>query len=323
MTRYSTLTTAFMLALPMSVALAQDYCAVSPGTEPTSGSLFEHGQQDADLWDQGPFDGLNGLSNAAAHVFGARRSVLFDFVIPSGQSWDVDGLRWHHVWNTLVPPAGVGMEIRIYDDLGGQPGAPITALIGSNSYTEFATGNMPFARAEAQATATIAPISLSAGTYWVDVNVVGPENNFWETAAVANGTQCWVDYPNLGGLQSSTSMFGIPYDIVGTVTGTASGGSYVGSRTGNCPGVITFNWSGAAPGRTQGLVHGQRTGSTTIPSSFPCSGTVLAIGGNVRLMAMIPTGNGTGSMGLHVGASRCNGVYQLVEGGSCRVSNLF
>ncbi len=58
------------------------------------------------LYDNGPPDGVGGVSNATVNVFGARRTLLDDFVIPGGETWVINGFRWEHIWNTLPPGSG-------------------------------------------------------------------------------------------------------------------------------------------------------------------------------------------------------------------------
>lgn len=96
------------------------------------------------------------------------------------------------------------------------------------------------------------------------------------------------------------------------------------SVTGSCPGRVSVAWSGGTPASQQGLVFGLRSGSTTIPSG-PCQGTVLGLSGQVRLVS--PPGifgnqGGSGSISGQAGPGACGGFLQLVEGGTCRTSNV-
>lgn len=99
------------------------------------------------------------------------------------------------------------------------------------------------------------------------------------------------------------------------------GGGYILRVGGDCPGRVTIDWAGATPNVQQGIVFGQREGSTTIPNGA-CQGTVLGIAGSVRLVNVIGTGNGSGSSGGNAGTGACGGKLQLVEGGSCNTSNV-
>jgi len=80
-----------------------------------------------------------GHSNATEGVFGARRTVLDDFVVPEGRTWCVTRFHHSHHWNTLPPGSGTGMEITIRTDDDGRPGAPLFPLV-ITGYAEQGTG---------------------------------------------------------------------------------------------------------------------------------------------------------------------------------------
>ena len=95
--------------------------------------------------------------------------------------------------------------------------------------------------------------------------------------------------------------------------------------SGPCPGRITIEWRGAAPGRVQALVTGAMRGSFIIPNGQPCAGTTLGLAGHVRLVdppGLCGTGSGSGTLAGTVGTSACGHIVQLVEGGSCATSNV-
>jgi hypothetical protein len=186
------------------------------GPNPSDHSTTGWNQPTALLWDNGLPDGNNGYSNAADGVLGGgiRRTLLADFVVPGGETWDVLDLTWRHVWGSgAAPPQGTGAEISFITDMGGTPtGAVVgTAVVGT--YTEIATGGVFFSRPEAESFAGFTAINLAPGTYWLDATIVGPENNFWLTSPVVNGTNCWVNYTDLGGLQDCAALFGTNQDI--------------------------------------------------------------------------------------------------------------
>lgn len=307
------------------VAMGQHEVSVTtPGTER---SLVPHeiswGGNDAVLWDNGPFDTLNGLSNATAVPFGSRRTILMDFVVPSGQSWNITGLEWLAVWNSLPPGSGTGTELRFYNDASNAPGTPITSVMTSTSYSETATGNITFSRPEYKAVAGFASTNLGPGRYWTDATVVGPENNFWETAAVRDNP-VWVDYADFGGLQIGNIVFGVDYDVTGVITGTTGGGGYTLTVTGSCPGTVTVAWTGAGAGQ-QGLVLGNNLGNTNIPNGQPCAGTPLGISGGVMLVdppGIHSTQGGAGSFNGNCPGAVSGKRLQLVKGGSCVTSNV-
>jgi hypothetical protein len=321
----ATIMTAAAMGLIAGAAFGQNETSiVLPGTP---GSQINHeynwGGADGDLWDNGIPDGVNGYSNATVVPFGFRRTVLTDFTVPSGQTWNIDGMTWRHVWNALPPGTGTDIEIRFYDDAGGAPGTPITSIATSTSYSETATGNVLFSRPEAESVATLAPVAFTAGTYWTDSTIVGPENNFWETSAVVDN-ECWVDYADFSGLISGTTQFGVAADMNGTIQGSTGGGGYslTVDMPRGCPGPITVAWSGAGSG-THGLILGNRLGSFTLPVNGPCGGTVIDITGSVQLARPpFSTNGGAGSFNANVNSGAVCGRYlQFVRGGTCAKSN--
>lgn len=100
-----------------------------------------------------------------------------------------------------------------------------------------------------------------------------------------------------------------------------SQGGYRCSVSGTCPGTVRVAWSGATPNRQQGIVFGNNQGSTTIPNGA-CQGTQLGIQGQVRLVNIIGTGSGSGSVNGSAGTSACGHFLQLVESGSCNTSTV-
>lgn len=99
------------------------------------------------------------------------------------------------------------------------------------------------------------------------------------------------------------------------------GTSYRCTVTGSCPGQVTVSWQNANPGRQQGIVFGASRGSTTIPGGV-CQGTVLGVRGQVRLVNVIGTGNGAGSVSGPAGTGACGGYLQLVEVPGCATSTV-
>jgi hypothetical protein len=169
------------------------------------------------LYDNGPPNGLNGYSNATAIPFGARRTLLDDFRIGDREGWRITDFHWEHIWNSLPPGSGTGMELLFRHDNGGTPGA-VAAVANITSYMEQATGNVYFGRPGAVSWVDFDPIDLGPGTYWFEATIVGPENNFWLTAN-QNGNECWVNYDDFGGLQPGQNIFGVTSDINFIITG--------------------------------------------------------------------------------------------------------
>ena len=62
-------------------------------------------------------------------------------------------------------------------------------------------------------------VNLTAGTYWVDYLVVGPENAFAMIRATVTGAECWVDWDDLG-FGPASSVIGVtPADLSFVLSG--------------------------------------------------------------------------------------------------------
>lgn len=308
----------------VSTGLAQDTSVAPPGSAPQAAPRVNWGGLDGVLWDNGAPDGVNGYSNGTEAVFGTRRTLLFDFVVPTGEAWDVGALRWRHIWNGDPPGSGTGLEIRFHDDAGDMPGAAITDWLSATSYAEEATGNTFFSRPEAESVADFPIQSFTEGRYWADATIVGFDNNFWLTSPVIEN-ECWVDYSEFGGLQPGSDIFGGSADINGQLLteGGGGGGLYSLTLSGSCRSQVTVQWDNATPNVRQAVVFGFVLGSTDIPPGNPCAGTTLRLEGNVHQIGgrFINTGNGSGSVTGRGNLLACDGILQLVEGGTCNTSN--
>lgn len=179
------------------------------------------------LYDNGPVNGVNGYSNATSGVFGARRTLLDDFIVPAG-GWTLQDIQWRSVWGTLGP-IGSGIDLSVRSDVAGSPG-DVVAVTNTIAYSEIATGNIYFSREETLHWAQFSDIVLGAGHYWFEATIVplnfGAENNFWLTADQRNN-ECWVNYDDLGGLQSGTDQFGVASDLNFILGGVPAPGAAV------------------------------------------------------------------------------------------------
>lgn len=101
---------------------------------------------------------------------------------------------------------------------------------------------------------------------------------------------------------------------------TSALSDYTLSVSGQCPGLVTIEWEGARPHRSQGVILGSRLGAYSIPTGR-CAGTILGIESNVWLMYVISTENGGGRRRAMAGSHPCAWYLQLIEGDSCRLSN--
>ena len=86
-------------------------------------------------------------------------------------------------------------------------------------------GRTAFNRPVVDAWTTFEPVALGPGRYWFEATVVGPENNFWMVRTEVTGTQCWVNYDDLGGLQAGSTIFGEVANMNFTLTGIPAPGA--------------------------------------------------------------------------------------------------
>ena len=178
------------------------------------------GASRAVLWDNGDTDGSNGYSHGTAAAIGARRALLDDFVIPVGDvAWDVNNLAWLVLWNSGAGPSATGAEISFRNDAGGSPAGTYLATASVGAFTETLTGRTWFSRPETQMSVDFTAVNLVAGTYWVDYLIVGPENAFSMVKATVTGSECWLDWTDLG-FGTASSILGLtPADLSFVLSG--------------------------------------------------------------------------------------------------------
>ena len=104
----------------------------------------------------------------------------------------------------------------------------------------------------------------------------------------------------------------------------AGGGGLELTVSGNCPGTTTFDVSGATPNGNVALVYGFGDGPTTIPSTFPCAGTVLNVGNpNLDNRVVSADANGNATLSTFVPGAACGAVnVQALDVTTCAVSNV-
>jgi len=108
------------------------------------------------------------------------------------------------------------------------------------------------------------------------------------------------------------------------VTAEAGGGGLDLAFSGNCPGTGTFDVTGATPNGNVALVYGFGDGPTTIPSTFPCAGTVLNVGNpNLDNRVVSADANGNATLSTFVPGAACGAVnVQALDVTTCAVSNV-
>ncbi len=167
-------------------------------------------------------------------------------------------------------------------------------------------------------------LSTGTQTTWT-VEVYSPSHTLIDTGTAmmpGGGDAVFVGYEASGGIgylrlidQENgyiTIMEDVRFEFVG---------GYRLNVGGSCPGTVSVDWSGATPSAQQAIVFGNNLGSTTVPTG-PCAGTVLGIQGQVRIVNIIGTGGGSGSVNGRAGTGACGHYLQLVEAGSCNTSNV-
>ncbi len=272
-----------------------------------------------------------------------------DFSVPAGQVWQVETMQWYLYQPNASPTEPiVKAVVQVWNGPPGAGGAIIAGdlvtnrLVGSafaNIYRVVDSDRLNCSRAVKRIDIDMSWLTnLSAGDYWIEVGTQGnpsfsgpfapptvPRNRTTDNSRqfdVATGT--WS--------QNIDSTTGQPVDFPFELEGKIISGSgcdiapYTLRVGGACPGTIVISWENAAPRAQQALVFGERLGNTTIPPNSACAGTVLGIAGSVRLVTppgVFGTGtNGSGTISGQASSGACGGYLVLVEGGSCRTSNI-
>ncbi|MFG0260411.1 MAG: hypothetical protein ACF8LK_08680 [Phycisphaerales bacterium JB041] len=171
----------------------------------------------ATLWDNGDTDGSNGYSQATSGVFGAYRSTLDDFEITDQRGWTLNDFHTIGLWTGGGTGLGTGYNLTFWSDAGGAPGAPI-AVANVTSYAENVTGRSWFSRPEVAIDVVFDDVFLGAGRYWVEMQVIGPENHFQMVRSTITGSEAWVNYADFG-FGPGSSVFGVAADIAFSLTG--------------------------------------------------------------------------------------------------------
>lgn len=194
-----------------------------------------------DLYDNGPFDGVNGFSQGDVNSVGQDRFLLDDLVVAptAGDSWEVTGFTLQHVWGTAPSGLGpaTGLTLEIFNDSAGTPdvASGVVSTATATMYTEtnltFTQGVVPqFSRDVWESTVDTEPFTICPGTYWFRARLEGAlENNFWLTAAI-NGNESWSEY---GGVLFPSGDPDGPFGAASDLTWSVQGSE---STTGACSG---------------------------------------------------------------------------------------
>lgn len=94
--------------------------------------------------------------------------------------------------------------------------------------------------------------------------------------------------------------------------------------TGECPGEVRFEWSGATRDKRMGILYASNRGSVVLGE--PCFGTQIGLGSvRLQLVAVVRSGAmGTGVVSGRVPRLACGGFVQavVVDGVPCTTSNV-
>lgn len=272
-----------------------------------------------------------------------------DFTVPAGQVWQVDVMHWYLFQpNSARNEPIVGAYVRVWDGPPGAGGNVIAGdlvtnrIVGStfaNIFRVTDSDRTNCSRAVKRIDVDMSWLSnLSAGAYWIELGAEGnpgfagplspptvprdPATDNSRRLEVATST--WSENLDPG----TGDPLDFPFELDGRIIsgGGCNVAPYTLTVTGVCPGTVVIGWENAAPRSQQGLVYGARLGSTTIPLNSPCAGTIIGVAGSVRLVtppgAFNTGSNGSGMLTGQASSGACHGYLVLIEGGSCRTSNI-
>lgn len=168
------------------------------------------------VWDNGDTDGTNGYSEAEQAVFGFYRSTVDDFTLTSAT--DITGYYGLYLAASGASSLGSDVNLNFYADAGGVPGA-FVASASTTGYSESLTGRAWFGRPELLSHSTFNAVTLGAGTYWVEMQIVAAENAFHMVRSGVNGSEAWVNYEDFGGAFPGSAVFGAAADMAFALEG--------------------------------------------------------------------------------------------------------
>lgn len=323
------LTALFAAAVAAGASHAQEPALTSgsiPGARTSVGAL----QRPASVcW-------YNGDLDFRAAFTSERNTVVSD-------SWTFDDVNWEGGTvtgfraNFIINPGMVitAADLIVFRGLGeGTFGTLIADRPHITDYTLTPTGNHIFGRDEYLLVADLdaSAFHLDPGEYHVGIRCVGAGSG--QTFVVVTSGANAVGSPpgNNGRTYFQSNYFGYPLptnwqNLVGPGTWDVSYGlecrpsAYTLSLSGQCPGLVRVEWSGAEPDRRQAILFALRTGNYTLPTG-PCEGTELGLGtSGLRLIAVVSTGSGSGAVSGTTG-SQCQHYAQLITISSCATSNV-
>jgi len=209
------------LALTAAFAFTTTGFAYSPGSSAVPGvgsTVGSNGVLPFSLWYNGDLNHVNGLANErdSSLGFGQYAHVFDDFIVPSGQVWNITGL-YSNNYDSMTGYTGVEWSIHqgITTGNGGTIVASGTAT-GNNFQVIFHNaGDFGFTEYTVNAM-NLSGISLTAGTYFLNVTPVGSGNGRSFTSDTS-GAGC-VGNPcgNNGNAFFDSNFFGSNYQPTGS-----------------------------------------------------------------------------------------------------------
>lgn len=209
------LVSALTLASVAGIASAQ---AVQVGPGAPVDSYNDGFTNRSTLWDNGDTDGTNGYSQATSGVFGAYRATVDDFVVSDAAGWRLNSFSTLGLWTSGAAGIGTGYNLWFHADNSGAPGS-VVATANVTSYAEARTGRTWFSRPEVAIDVTFDDVILAQGTYWVQMQVIGPENHFQMVRSQVTGSEMWINYADFGGLMPGSAVFGAAADAAYSLGG--------------------------------------------------------------------------------------------------------
>jgi len=125
-------------------------------------------------------------------------------------------------------------------------------------------------------------------------------------------------------MYSNTSLRAIIACVVAILGLAGQCQGQVLTSSGPCPGLQTFQVTGATPNGRVAFIHAASTGTWTIPFGVVCWGTTTGLSAPVTLAGFVPTnGSGAASANFTVPAALCNNRFlQAVDAIACTTSNV-
>jgi hypothetical protein len=210
---------------------AREYWEVILGGQPGEQASFLAPATPGTLWDNGAFDGVNGLTSERATFAAGTGGPEGNDISTIANDFELNfGARIQEIRACMLHN-GTSAELYIYSDSGGAPalpvtaplfGAPTTADVVSSTFTDNTTrcnGAFGFPGREYTfnelTTGVQFPPALPPGRYWLAVVAIGGTRGFWATSDLSATPQAQASLMG----QIGSSFFTYPYWSPVTIAG--------------------------------------------------------------------------------------------------------